>query len=48
MKRKHKKQLKKIADELFKINQQAVKDKDEEAKEVSCYLLEIMEQRFNI
>ncbi len=45
MKIKYKKQFKKIADELFKINQQAIKDKDEEAKEISCYLIEIMEGR---
>jgi len=48
MERKYKKQFKKIADNLFKINQQAVKDKDKQAKEISCYLLEIIEERFKL
>jgi len=48
MKRKHKKQFKKIADNIFKINQQAVKDEDKQAKEISCYLLEIIEERFKL
>ena len=42
MKRKYKKQFRKIVDELFKMNQQAIKDKDEQAKSISCFLIEII------
>lgn len=48
MKTKYKKRFTKIVDELFKMNQQAIKDEDEEAKAISCYLIEIMEQRCHI
>lgn len=43
MKKKFKKEFNKIADELFDINQRAIKENDKDAKSFSCYLIEIIE-----
>jgi hypothetical protein len=43
MRRKYKNKLKKVADVLFEMNQEAVKDGDEEVKGLTCVLLEILE-----
>lgn len=44
--KKYEQKFDKIIDELSKINQEAVKmNDDEEAKRLSCYLLEILEAK---
>ena len=46
MNTKYKKAFDKIADKLFDINQMAIKEKDDDAKDFSCYLIEIIESKF--
>lgn len=41
MNKKFKEMFDKVDDLLFEINQQAVKEGDEDSKNLSCYLLEI-------
>lgn len=43
MDKKFKEMFDKVGDILFEINQQAIKEEDEDAKNLSCNLLEIMD-----
>ena len=43
MDKKFKEMFDKVGDLLFEINQQAIKEEDEDAKNLSCNLLEIMD-----
>ena len=43
MNKKFKEMFDEVGDLLFKINQQAIKEEDEEAKRLSCNLIEIID-----
>jgi hypothetical protein len=43
MNKKFKEMFEEVGDLLFKINQQAIKEEDEEAKSLSCNLIEIID-----
>ena len=43
MDKKFKEMFDKVGDLLFEINQQAIKEEDEDAKNLRCNLLEIMD-----